>query len=92
LWDDLYPNLKISIKEIMEIMIKYRYECSFALLGLDFIFDVDKKPWILEMNTYPNLYYEADKHLQPILNEIMNATLDIIVYKRNSDLCVNINI
>ena len=78
-WNLLYPDVLTSIKEIMNVMSRYRDTNGFALIGLDFIFDNNCKAWILESNTYPCLYYaDKDPQLQPLLNTMMNSVLDIL--------------
>lgn len=92
LWRELYGNLILAIKEIMRTMMRFRDKKGFALIGFDFIFDKNRKPWILEANTYPNLYYQhVDPHLQPMINDMMDTTLDIIVYKKNKNTNFRIN-
>lgn len=85
-WSKLYVKVKSALRKIMKIMLKYRDPDGFALLGVDFIFDKNMNAWLLEINTYPNLYYEQDQQLQPYLNMMLEGLLDIVVKKKNNNL------
>lgn len=84
LWKQCFPSVLKATREIMDVMLSYRDKKRYALIGLDFIFDKNNKAWVLEANTYPNLYYGPDPHLQQISTRMLSSLLDIVVLKKEN--------
>lgn len=93
-WDDIYPSIRDSSKQIISTMKEYVYleKGKFLLIGADFIIDKYKKAWILEFNTYPNLFYKQDPHMQPTITLMLKHMLHILtnppdpLYKSPNDI------
>lgn len=81
-WEDVYPNVKRSIIEILIAMRRYIEKGRYLLIGADFIFDNKKKAWALEFNTYPNLYYKQDPQMQPTITHMLKNMLDLLFYNK----------
>jgi hypothetical protein len=79
-WENVYPSVKKSIKEIILAMTPYIYKEKgrYLLIGADFIIDNDNKAWVLEFNTYPNLFYKPDPHMQPTITSMLKTMLHIL--------------
>ena len=79
-WSDVYPSVKASIKDIILAMKPYIFkeQGKFLLIGADFIIDKNKKAWVLEFNTYPNLYYKQDPDMQPTITHMLKYMLRIL--------------
>ena len=80
-WESVYPSVQKSIKEIIYAMKQYLVNGKYLLLGADFIFDKNNKAWVLELNTYPNLYYKPDPHLQPTLTHMLKNMVKLLMHQ-----------
>lgn len=78
-WKDVYPNIKKSIIDILMVLKKYVEKNKYVLIGGDFILDVNRKAWVLEFNTYPNLFYKEDPQMQPTITHMLKNMLDILM-------------
>jgi len=50
---------------------------NFIILGYDFILDKNFKPYLIEVNTYPNLYESKD---QPLKNRMLEDFTDLVIF------------
>lgn len=81
-WETVYPSIQRSIIEIINAMKRYMEDDKYLLIGADFIIDNNNKAWVLEFNTYPNLFYEPDPHMQPTITHMLSNMLDILTHGR----------
>ena len=52
-------------------------ECSFELLGYDFMVDADLQVWLLEVNSNPLM--DGGTHVtQPLCDEALRAVLELV--------------
>lgn len=80
----LFESIVRSVKEIMECMIKFRDPDGYALLGLDIIFDKNKKAWVLESNNKPSINYYLCQELQININNMMRDMINIVLFNKHN--------
>lgn len=78
-WESVYPSVNRSILEVFSTMKNYFRKGKYLLFGADFIIDNNKNAWILELNTYPCLYYEQTPHMQPTITHMLSNMVKIIM-------------
>ena len=50
---------------------------NFIILGIDFILDKDYKPYLIEVNAYPNL---AESKEQPLKNRMLEDFAELVIF------------
>lgn len=68
-------KLPASVWPIVEAVQKYYGQYSEKIYTIDLIFDKDKKPWIVELNTMPGLYPDVSErpHIKKLYLAIILA-------------------
>lgn len=84
-WEKLYPQVEMSTKEIMKAMKNHMQKGRYLLLGIDYIFDISGKAWVLEANTYPCLYYDPKDGIQHHVTHMLQGMLNILVHNKDGE-------
>ena len=51
-------------------------------MGIDFVIDQDKKPYLIEINSYPDLFWRDDKTNYSIKKQMLEDFLSFFVYPK----------
>jgi hypothetical protein len=80
-WGSVYPSIEKSTREIINGLKNHMQKGRYLLIGFDYILDNNKKAWVLELNTYPCLYYDEKDGIQDKVTHMLNGMVELLINK-----------
>lgn len=79
--EKILPSIKLSLTSVRQSINKRQRKHCFELFGYDYILDINLQPWLIEVNTNPDLEESSamlSMLLPRLLDDAFKLTVDVM--------------